>query len=488
MAEAMVPLILLTALCTGQVPEAWREVRESPEHLRHLDAGVKCGSCHAGSFDPAGTAPCESCHFQARTPLHLGAFEGEPRCADCHRFGANPAIEPWNCARCHTSDPMKPSAHSAQNCATCHSAHGAREKVECATCHKDQVPGREKHTCETCHSPHAPKEKAISDCASCHQEEKKHVECVSCHEPHTSRTNNCTQCHAQKVASPKHDNCSNCHIPHRVEPELALGSCVKCHEKIEVVHTQNAAEDGSCGSCHVSHGVKKKPPVVAPCSSCHQAAKNDLAFHNGKTKCASCHQAHDFLAPLERAEHFGQAATCATCHKDQVSSPISEHRDCVACHAGGAHRPEPLPSGDSCERCHEKVAATAPEGHADCNSCHEPHSGKMRAKLACATCHSEQVQTKHGHTPNGCADCHRPHGPGGIAEPPKCSTCHVTSELPGLHLAGGHQQCSSCHGAHDRALPLTRAACTTCHIDQVTHQPEAPICSSCHPFAGRTDR
>lgn len=460
-------------------------------HVFHLDAGVKCTFCHAGSFDPAGVAPCESCHFESTAPLHVEELKSEPRCVDCHRFGAQAGVEPWGCARCHAGDPMKPAAHGEQRCEACHTPHGPRATVDCLSCHKDQHPGRNEHGCTTCHTPHAPKEKAERDCATCHRQpqhetaaiettalfDRGHERCTDCHEAHDSKTKACSTCHLQ-VASPKHQRCTDCHDPHRVSPEEAQASCARCHEAVRVEHPTSLVEEerNTCRTCHVPHGEKKRPPLASACTTCHAVARRDDQLHNGRARCSSCHQGHNFVEP----------APCVTCHKDQVAltAKLQPHQPCESCHAGGAHRPSPLSTDRTCARCHEAVVKSAPAGHADCAKCHEPHGGSLRNALTCASCHAPEAASKHGQTEHGCADCHRPHGPGPATSPPKCSTCHPSSELPGLHASSAHQACTSCHGGHGKTAPTSRADCTNCHIGQLAHQPQAPKCTGCHPFGG----
>jgi hypothetical protein len=245
--------------------------------------------------------------------------------------------------------------------------------------------------------------------------------------------------------------------------------------------------------------------TAKPCSSCHEAAKSEQAFHRG-TECTSCHRPHDFqmgagdLAPCHQCHEAKFVLTarnkghdsCAACHQGLPHAPASGG-GCEACHAAehgkanpghrectSCHEPHAGSVAKECKGCHAVEARTAPAGHQNCRSCHEQHSGAPE-HARCPTCHAEEAKTKHGQLDGKCSSCHVPHGPKVVA-PPACSTCHDAKKLPGLHTAGKHTACSTCHGGHDFAGQAFRESCLSCHTDRKAHFPDAPSCASCHLF------
>ncbi|MGB5265511.1 MAG: hypothetical protein WBN30_02910, partial [Polyangiales bacterium] len=190
--------------------------------------------------------------------------------------------------------------------------------------------------------------------------------------------------------------------------------------------------------------------LALQCSSCHDDAKNERAFHATKTVCTDCHQPHRF-----DLSQIAERTLCAECHSKQVrlTQRIPDHMECQSCHEGTAHA---LTGPVACASCHAEILSESPKGHQECASCHEPHSGNVAAASSCTSCHS-------------------------------------VAKLPGLHripddpTGPGHSDCSSCHNVHKSTVRADRASCMECHSDIADHQPDAKVCTGCHTFISGKD-
>lgn len=496
----------------------------------------RCASCHAKEAQirhaPVDKASdCSLCH-RFTDALPKGIIEaltaGKPLPAHAH--------QPGDCAHCHlTRQGETPGVeiHATEKCSSCHRPHedAKPESAPCSSCH-EQVATRHALTgktanqvCTTCHQmQHAPASDALRTCTGCHFKEQPlvpatalfadgHTECVGCHRPHDfskGQTEPCRTCHANVVVLaqatvPAHQQCTSCHTPHDVRgsPDRA---CARCHSNEQSDHPQHGAV-GSCVGCHDPHpSFGHRNEKATPCSSCHQAARQDTAFHAG-VACQRCHAPHDFVRSLS------DQRACESCHARQVASAAHSagHQNCQACHRGLPHQPllpiagcetchqsqhERVNAGHSkctschephsgskqapCGSCHEREQTSAPTGHQTCTSCHDAHSGSHPAP--CAKCHETQAVTAHGKLSNDCRQCHRPHGPSGLPAAPPCASCHQRQQLAGLHQTQKHAPCEQCHTGHGEARGARHDVCLGCHTDLKKHFADAPSCTSCHLF------
>jgi hypothetical protein len=75
-----------------------------------------------------------------------------------------------------------------------------------------------------------------------------------------------------------------------------------------------------------------------------------------------------------------------------------------------------------------------------------------------------------------------------VSSQTRCTGCHNTGELPGLHQlrdvpqGEGHTECKTCHDIHEAKVRADRATCMTCHEDVADHEPDAKRCTGCHTF------
>ncbi|HTM20393.1 MAG TPA: cytochrome c3 family protein [Kofleriaceae bacterium] len=486
------------------------DVRSTPLHAAHVRGAepVACDACHR--VDPQGFTPpdrelCLNCHPERSAALHAQVDNAEVRqCRRCHDFldDAPIAEGAWKCAECH-KEPHKGQqamggGTASEICGRCHSPHGdqAQMPTACIGCHEDKVNRHQVSTdptksCLACHGQHDDKRLANGRCAGCHATTRPivpatalfaggHESCTSCHKPHEfarQAAAACTSCHAgqKALAADKvgaHANCRSCHDQHDVK-KVSGQSCRRCHDRFTPAHPSSDKGD-SCLGCHPAHPGTRQ--IVRACSSCHQKASSDRAFHGG-ARCSECHREHQFkLTPAPQL--------CLGCHAGRVGSkaPVitsTGHAECRRCHGGDVHQ---LNAPPACGTCHAPEASTAPRGHARCLNCHEQHTGSLRRSAAtCTNCHADRKAGVHAGVPGGCTTCHRQHGPKGVERPPACTSCHDRGKLPGLHVVDRHATCTDCHGSHKPKIP-SPATCRGCHVDKRDHEPTATSCVGCHDF------
>jgi len=459
---------------TRVVSQDWRIDRFSPGHSQHvLNLALECNDCHdpaRADFKEVDIGVCTACHEEQAAHPHVGEEEQITECFTCHAFKfESDADGPWDCARCHgpfdTPTHQGLAMHADIACANCHHPHKPVEETaaQCSDCHKTfrVRHGRPElsNGCTDCHGGHKLASEAAA-CMSCHENQPArvpptavftggHSACVDCHEPHSfskASAMDCASCHkrqpvlAQRTAR-DHRECSSCHDPHAVRA-ADDNTCQGCHE--DVVSTHPVEDHDACISCHDPH-PKQAAQIAMQCSSCHEDAGSERAFHASKTVCTDCHQPHGF-----DLSSVPQQSLCVDCHATQarLTRRIPDHSSCASCHEGTAHA---LSDPVSCSSCHGELEAASPEGHRECASCHEPHGGRVSSATS-------------------------------------CTSCHKAAQLPGLHRipddpnGPGHSDCATCHNPHNSTVRADRAACTDCHTDMVDHQPDAELCTGCHTF------
>lgn len=450
----------------AKVPSAWRDVRKSVNHEKHLAKGdIKCGDCHlVDDYKVVELAACARCHekqhsedIHTRVPMTKTStvLVRDARCYDCHAFREE-QFQSWDCWRCH---------QKAQG------EHGP-------------VAVHIEETCKACHHPHSPEVLAPGECKSCHEKIgvahgalKDPAQCRQCHgghQPKAASRDGCLECHKKTVpivtartVIRKHKGCLECHAPH--QPEAPVLACDGCHDKVKVVHNKKAHGQERCIECHAVHTPLPTGRMgPKPCLDCHDKLAPQGFLHSKKVTCAECHQKHNFPATLD-------LPLCVRCHEVKTEQG---HAKCFDCHKTPAHAPEVKPP--PCKDCHAEVHASAVKGHQQCLDCHLVH-GQTKAEAACDHCH-EQKKALHGAIEGGCRRCHRPHAPFKPEKPPVCTSCHELKQLPGLHATAKHQECAKCHTTH-KSPRADRETCLACHPAQRAHYPEAKLCKGCHPFS-----
>jgi len=458
------------------VSAAWHADRFSPGHSQHvLNQVIDCDECHDPSrpdFTGVDIGVCTACHEEEAAHSHTGSSGEVTECFTCHAFKFDAVPNgPWDCARCHgpfdTATHAGLAMHDSIACAHCHEPHKpiAETLETCTNCHKgiDLHHGRPEvsGSCADCHGGHKLASETTA-CMKCHQAEnprvpetatfgRGHDSCVSCHKPHAFSARSAARCQSCHTRQPilaektvrKHRDCNSCHAPHAVRG-AGDRTCKGCHN--DVVSTHPVENQGDCISCHNPH-PKQASQVALQCSSCHEDATSERAFHSKKTACVDCHKPHGF--DLSKVD---ERALCAKCHAIQVrlTARIPDHSSCESCHQGTTHA---LQAPVACASCHKEIVAESPSGHQDCTSCHDPHNGAVSASTSCVSCHD-------------------------------------AGKLPGLHRIASdpqgkdHTECTACHGIHSSTVRADRAACSQCHDNIANHEPNATRCTGCHTFIG----
>lgn len=511
----------------------------------------ECTSCHnfLANESTSGAWNCIRCHAKAQGEFGAVVVHSKEACGGCHRPHQSPSLAPPPCTECHKDVQSHPASamHGAAASAPVNNSNapaggagttattfhaGAVASAAANALPAAEVPAG---ACLACHQPHEKAGVAASSCARCHQDPKikaphipatavvvgKHDTCIGCHKPHVfkkAEVASCQSCHSAKVTlgqftAKPHGLCNSCHDPHNAKA-AAGDSCQRCHAN---VHPDHKITD--CKQCHNIHPTPGTLAAQAPrkavaCSSCHNKASSDVAFHLGNTECTACHKPHGFAKPgitACQACHKPQATlaasgghnacagchtphapktptpACATCHADKGKLVNKGHQACAGCHQ---EKHAPKRNMTECKSCHKVEASTAPKGHQACAGCHEPHAGTPTV-AKCASCHPDRATGPHRNIKDGCNNCHKAHGsgaPGGsatIAKPPACNTCHKPGSLPALHNKPHHADCASCHTSHGGPRG-DRATCMKCHTDRANHEPTAAVCTGCHMFRGAT--
>ncbi len=234
-----------------------------------------CARCHIAQFmrikkygAKHRSVACTDCHeiYHAYNPLKKNYAKIMPKCSSCHDepHGKNKAVQ--NCLACHKDphapivslpDPsdmesecrichskvareMKkyPSAHSEQDCSSCHSQKHGR-KPDCSECHESHSPMVAMNTqdCLACHPVHTPLQITYS------ADVKNNAICAGCHEKPFDQL---------KAHKTKHSKlaCAKCHPKHK-----QILSCQTCHGK-----PHNAVilkKFPKCGDCHnTAHNLR----------------------------------------------------------------------------------------------------------------------------------------------------------------------------------------------------------------------------------------
>ncbi|MCL5316945.1 MAG: hypothetical protein M1503_01570 [Thaumarchaeota archaeon] len=192
--------------------------------------------------------------------------------------------------------------------------------------------------------------------------------------------------------------------------------------------------------------------------------------------CLKCHTGGDVIYPqiktqIGHQEHYFQG-----------------NQTCLKCHDTNLHRFAP-PDG-ICQRCHKQKQKTVGMANLDCRSCHlftqKEKESLVPSRTDCTSCHAS-IQTvmaipAAAHQDSSCSTCHQLHN---STKPLKCTSCHDTKTLPGLHQAQTHlilsdqKDCQRCHVSHKQSD--VRAVCTTCHFVKTMHNPGVE-CNTCHRF------
>lgn len=358
------------------------------------------------------------------------------------------------------------------------SPHGAKLKIDCASCHHPESwtynQSLSTFTHDSTSFPLRGQHSGL-DCRSCHSSlifNESQTECVSCH----------TDIHSQSVGR----ECNRCHT-----------SQSWIVENITELH-----ENASFPLMGV-HGT-------VDCQACHQEATN-LRFNLPGVDCISCHRSDFENTKQPNHKQLNFSEDCASCHSligsewnteqvDHSFFPLEKAHSlnsCTACHTGT----EWSGLSANCYSCHasdfEKTLSPDHKSAGFSNQCAECHTLDPGWQPAAFTSHDVQFfpiySGAHKGVWNDCTECHTKPNDYSLFT---CVSCHKNPETDNTHTGiNGYTytdiSCLGCHptGSGDNAFnhnntafPLTGAhkstACIECHA--AGFQGTSMICADCH--------
>jgi DnaJ-class molecular chaperone len=518
-------------------PSAWRPARITDrfQHARFgfaLDgahASATCASCHQ-SLDFKNTpSTCASCHKD----VHLGELGAA--CSRCH--GTRSFTERADLFRAHqqTRFPLE-GPHAAVDCESCHPRAPAggltwlNRPTACEDCHAAAL--------ATLRNPDHRAAGFSTNCTACHQRDRwsggrfdHGTTRFALAGAHATAT--CADCHANGVYRGHQQTCVACHeadfAAAITPPHAASGfpsDCTLCHAgpvtwkgaSFDHAATRfaltGAHQAATCADCHADGAWQGRP---MECLSCHRQAWDATtspphAAAGFSTTCTSCHGTTQWRGATW--DHGGTqfpltgahvAATCASCHADQVFA--GKPTTCVSCHQADYDRaltPNHAASGfpTTCSNCHGTGGWAGAQF--DHSATRFPLTGG-HAGITCMTCHADGVWRGRS---LDCVSCHRDDydrvtSPNHrtLAFPTDCTGCHATRAWPEVHfdhsrttfpLTGAHlaTSCAQCHG--DGVYDGKPTTCVSCHrgsYDATRQPPHASLafptdCTSCHTTSG----
>jgi predicted CxxxxCH...CXXCH cytochrome family protein len=444
------------------------------------------GTSHYGVTAATFTTTCATCHADSGASSPMAAA---PTCQTCHTGGSPTTIA--NCASCHTKPP---AGTTFPNAAGKHAKHDALLGVTgtCATCHSGSDTGSQSHYD---HANARPGKNALRVApAPVATLATFNAKAGAASFNTTALTCSNTSCHGG-ITTPSWAT--------GTIPSTTDAGCVQCHK---LGTAQGVPENNSPYSG--MHAFHLSAPVNAVCSECHGMTNGTAGANNhfkalgtaamegpasdtvqpmgnrayyqpaGQT-CGTftCHgQAHGNYAwkggashavPFLGTSHYGVTAatfttTCATCHADSGTSPMSLAPTCQTCHTGGS--PTAIAN---CASCHTKPPAgtTFP----NVNGAHSVHNAFSGVTNNCATCHSGSDTGSTSHYDHANArpgkDALR------VAPAPVATLSTFSAKTGAASFSTAAMTCSnvSCHGG--QTTPNWRTGsidvttqCTSCHI------------------------
>ena len=511
---------------------------------------------------------CVSCHVM--TPAFSRFQTSEHRkleCHDCHRqsvFASAQELYYWVaerpekipphapvptriCAECHIQD-RPDSAWQRISATAGHRVHlesdsSALEKVQCVTCHGQEihrfVPADTTCAQSGCHVDVEIKlgkmrNQTALHCAGCHQFTRPVSETVAIDTARAGlvpQQNECFACHEMREAmkgfdallDPHEGSCGACHNPHEQEtPAAAFESCATsgCHARPDTLTPFHRgipeAALAKCGDCHVAH---EWTVGETTCLTCHEGILRD----EGGTRPPAARRAAGAPLPAPhalpgvRTRELSSRATLRPIALQRQGQPApAVARAVTENFSHRRHRDVSCKSCHSMERTHGELTVRTER---DCQACHHPAQPAQAGQAAreCSACHSaaeigatrrpsqqlrlsvwKEARTRplpfdhDQHRAVRCADCHVQ--PLTLAVQRTCASCHAQHHEPTVtctachvppkeaHTRAAHLGCAGagCHETRTVAtLQATRATCLTCHVDMARHRPGRE-CAACH--------
>jgi hypothetical protein len=334
----------------------WRNIHYDHDKTKFSLLGAHkktdCTSCHVAEHYVKTPVKCFACH--QLDDVHQGS--NGTNCKKCHNAFS------WKKIKFdHDKDTDFPlrGRHIKVVCEACHKKDPYKVKIksDCYSCHKheDKHAGRFGRKCQDCHS-----ERGWKRIRFDHNRETKFrlrgkhskVECTSCHKQNIYKVKlkmDCVSCHKlDDVHKGQQGNkCDNCHNEYgwrnkvRFDHDITKFPLIGLHVVVP------------CEECHLSSSYKD---ASIECYSCHKSDDT----HHGKLglNCDRCHTPNGWK--IWRFDHNTQSqfkldgkhkgVHCYSCHTEAVKFIDSTPRTCINC-----HRIDDVHSGQfgsRCDRCH----------------------------------------------------------------------------------------------------------------------------------------
>ena len=422
------------------------------------------------------------------------------------------------------------SVHARQKCVNCHQdltgvekyPHSKEvERVDCTECHDDDdgpiaafwdsTHGQkldeeiaEAPHCQDCHGEHYilpldDPDSAVSPfnipqmCAQCHaegapvarahdlsqeqivQRYKQSIHGEGLFKQGLLVTAVCTSCHTGHNVLPHDDERSSIH------KNNVVGTCMKCHGRIEDVHRKIIA-----GELWEQEGVV---PICIECHSPHEIREVDYNTNMRTADCLHCHRTADLKAAddgrslyvdadeYRQSIHGREVISCPECHTG--ASPADSERPC-----------KPITGRVDCSLCHEaQVSAYDLGRHGQLHAKGDPNAPY------CTDCHGRHGMLEH--TADEAAD---PIARARVRESPTysrniptlCARCHREGGAAAVRYLGNETQivshyAMSIHGKGliESGLTVT-ATCTNCHTAHMELPASDPNSSVSESNIGQT--
>jgi len=388
-------------------------------------------------------------------PLLLNSIHKDVTCIACHPESAvgddwpHPAkMLPVNCGTCHEEaqtrfnegvhgKALSRNARYAPDCRECHGWHDilSHSNPACLT-YKMNIP----ILCGKCHREGAPVARTYKITEhNILENYSQSIHGKGLYKSGLIVTATCNNCHGNHLILPHSNRLSS------ISLKNIAGTCMKCHARIEQVHTKVINEQL----------WEKKPGAIPACTDCHPPhivnIQNILETISDRS-CLVCHEKKDVHKLV------GQDTISLQVDVNHLTGSAHNNITCVKCHSDVSarkHRPCETAGKVDCSSCHEEISEIYKiSGHGVAYL-----EGKESAPY-CTDCHGKHlVKSKKDETspvyrlsiPSLCGGCHRENG--------RAIQQTVLKEVDAYH-----DYSSSVHGKGmiKKGL-LSSAVCTDCH-------------------------
>lgn len=275
-------------------------------------------------------------------------------------------------------------------------------------------------------------------------------------------------------------NCQSCHIERRVQSDMGLIDCRRCHDGTGSLVIITGYDSGSslCRSCHaLSRGQLNRAggSQIGRCGGCHTKGDSPILVsdngHTGRSGldsmvCSSCHSLHrpgdsksGYLvdpANTRRSWSGSKSDFCLVCHRATGWPEATETlerfvaRDVIFSSMESARLFPGWSKTGWKQSAHQRVAG--------CLTCHEPHKSPNARLVAFRAKGGKYIYFSEFSASEAlCYECHRPGGPKGAVD------LLTLSRLPSTHSAGTFSVHSDAETASQLGILNRHVNCNDCH-------------------------